>query len=268
MSFTVEYAGFCIQGLVRNKNEDNICCGDKYLPIVHTDDIKGLSGVFSTKEQKHFAVFDGMGGEKSGEVASYLAARTFSSYSGPAGGVFADEAKKITEEMNCKVLDYAAGNRIISMGSTVAALFFKDNDIRGFNIGDSRCYLYENGGLRQLSVDHVIKGSSGYSGYLYQCLGISEKESVLEPSLYSAQYKEGDIILLCTDGLTGLVGEKRIGRVLRKKISLEEKLQELKDIVVLKGAVDNTTILLFETKKRKKWFSMMRAGCLSWFAGN
>ena len=53
-----------------------------------------------------------------------------------------------------------------------------------------------------------------------------------------------------------------------KYMTLEEKLQELKDIVVLKGAVDNTTILLFETKKRKKWFSMMRASCLSWFAGN
>lgn len=288
MAYMIQYSGFCIQGLVRKNNEDNIFCEDRYLPIVHTDDVAGFSGIFSRGEPKQFAVFDGMGGEACGEIASYYAARTFASEADYVRERYyrecTDDGTAVTEDlrtrsfeyrakitskaMNRVILDYAFKNRIRSMGSTVASLFFSQDAIQGFNIGDSRCYRLSENSLAQLSMDHVIAKNSIYAGYLTQCLGISKREQTLEPALYYSDYSEGDIFLLCTDGLTKLVSERRIESVLKKKKSVDEKAGELKDVVLKKGAVDNTTILVFEiAKQKRKWFSGLLRGCLTWAAG-
>ena len=107
----------------------------------------------------------------------------------------------------------------------------------------------------QLSTDHVISDHSPYAGYLTQCLGASDREQRPDPALFYSEYREGDLFLLCTDGLTKLVSDRRIEAILKKRKNLQDKAREMKDIVLRKGAVDNATILLFKIKKRKRRFS-------------
>lgn len=267
MAFTIEYTGLCLQGLVRKNNEDNLSCEGRFLPIIHTDVSAGLSGTFSSKTEKSFAVFDGLGGEECGEIASHLAARTFGSEAETVNGAFPEKVKMLSEKMNRAILDHKRKNRIRSLGSTVASLFFEPDGIAGFNIGDSRCYRFSEGTLNRLSVDHIVPQPSAYAGYLTQCLGVPEKEYFLEPAVYYSEYHAGDIYLLCTDGLTKMVGERRISAILKKRQSLDDKLQEMKDIVLRKGAVDNMTIQLFQVSKRTRRFSSILAAGVMWLSG-
>jgi len=266
MAYTIEYSGLCIQGLVRKKNEDNLCCGGKYLPIIHTDDTAGFSGTFTTGTGMQFAVFDGLGGESCGEIASHLAARSFASYEGitKTEKGFAEKAGLISQEMNRQICSYAKKNRVRNMGTTVAALSFEKELVQGFNLGDSRCYRLSDGKLRKISTDHVISDSSAYDGCLTQCIGHFGGDNPLEPSLYEAACREKDIYLLCTDGLTKMISERRIAFILKERITLPDKLEKMKNIVLRKGAEDNTTIILFEILKRRKMFGSMLTNTFSW----
>ncbi len=250
MTYSVEYAGLCIQGLVRRNNEDNIWCADRCLPILHTDEEQKLSGSFLTGKEVRFAVFDGLGGEKRGEYASFLAARAF-------GREEKDTPESLTGSMNHDILEYARKNRIYRIGTTAVGLSFTENGLCGFNIGDSRCYRYSGGKLTQLSVDHTDGGLFG--GGLTQCLGMPKEE--LHPAVFSVPYEEEDQYLLCSDGLTKMIGDQRIGRILSEKKTAAEKLQIMKNIVLRKGAPDNTTILILEIGRRRCALLGLMEGC-------
>ena len=265
MLYEIKYTGACLQGLIRRKNEDNICCDKEYLPIIHTDNTSGFEGSFTTGTVKRFAVFDGLGGEKSGEVASHLAARTFSRYEIWPDIGFAEETAQISDLMNQEVKLYARKNHIRNMGSTVTALYFEKEEIRGFNLGDSRCYRWSSGTLQQLSTDHVISDAFRNKSYLTQCIGYPDDSDRPAPSMYSAPYQEKDIYLLCTDGLTKMVSERRIAAVLGEKIPLSDKLEKLKNIVLRRGGEDNTTILLFEVGKAARTPGRLLRNGLSFF---
>ena len=242
--FKIHYSGLCVQGLLRKRNEDNLWCVDHCLPIVHTDEERNLSGIVYQGDNARFAVFDGIGGEAKGEVASYYSAKAY-------GNAEHDlEADTVADAMNQKVLDYTWKNGIRQMGSTAVALIFGKEFIHGFNIGDSRCYRFRKGALSLMSTDHVIRDNGQYHGYLTQAIGMTEQDRPLSPDSFSSAYEDGDIYILCSDGLTKMVSDRRIQSVLQEKQLISEKLQKLKDIVLKKGAVDNTTIFLFEVRKQ------------------
>lgn len=243
MAYRIEYTGFCIQGLVRKNNEDNLWCRDHCLPVIHTDEERNLSGRFSPGQGGSFAVFDGMGGEECGEAAAYIAARTFGKNSGSG------DRTELCREMNRKVLDYADSHRIRSMGSTVTGLRFGKDRISGFNLGDSRCYLFSDGQLTLLSEDHTILSMASGKEMLTQCLGISEKEFLLEPYRFDSEYKEGEIFLLCSDGVSRVLGNGRLSDILGACRTIREKAGMLRDAVLKRGAPDNATALLFEIRK-------------------
>ena len=244
--YRIRYEGICIQGDVRINNEDNLLWAGRCLPLVHGDMREGLSGIASPEGGAWFAVFDGMGGEVFGEAASYIAAREMVQQEklGAAGCPLDETA--LCRMMNRKILDYAKANHAGGMGTTVAALRFAPEKITGFNLGDSRCYVFSGGELQRLSEDHTVVSPLTGRGQLTQCLGIPEEEFLLEPALFSFDPEKSCSFLLCTDGLTGAVGDLCIQTVLSGKGSLKEKLHLLTDAVCRKGAEDNTTILLFE----------------------
>ncbi len=246
MRYEIQYAGLCLQGLVRLNNEDNYWCLDHCLPVEHRD-TELFSGRFSSGEGASFGVFDGMGGELCGEVAAFLAAEEY-------GNRLQNRKSKWTQEeetalchgMNRKVLEYAEQHHAPGMGSTAVTLRFAEDGIRGWDIGDSRCYRYSENKLYALSTDHALVSPVTRRSRLTQCLGISEKEFLLEPAFYSVGYESGDRYLLCSDGLTSMVGPIRLEGVLSENIGIEEKVESLREMVFKKGAEDNVTILLFE----------------------
>ena len=244
MTIRIDYAGFTMKGPVRAENEDNCWCLDECLPLHHED--AEMSGSVSAGPFAWFAVFDGMGGAVHGETASYLAARELGEQIVlKKNGLAIGDAESCLM-MNKRVLEYVMMNRTKGMGSTAAALCFDEERIHGFNVGDSRCYVFSEGKLNMLSEDHAVFSSITGRGHLTQCLGIPEEEFVLEPKEMSQEYRAGDLYLICSDGLTGAVSDSRIAGMLSSGGSLKEKLLRLRDAVTRRGAEDNTTVLLIE----------------------
>lgn len=246
MKYKIQYAGICLQGLVRLNNEDNYWCLDHCLPMDHRD--TGLfSGSFSSADGTAFGVFDGMGGEECGEAASFLAAEEFGEQiQYRKGGWTEEEETALCHEMNRKVLAFAEQNHAPGMGTTAVTLCFGTEGVHGWNIGDSRCYRYSEKKLYAMSTDHALTSPVTRRSRLTQCLGIPESEFLLEPAFYSAGYRSGDLYLLCSDGLTSMVGPVRLESVLSEETDISEKLNRLSDMVFKKGAEDNVTMLMFE----------------------
>ena len=238
--YLIRYAGCCLNGLVRAGNEDNYCCAGGYPPMVHGD-IPLFEGAVFPGKASAFAVFDGMGGEKYGEKASFLAAREFAA----AAGNEPDETA-LCRQMNRRILEFAARNHAGGCGTTAVTLSFGEEDIHGFNLGDSRCYRYSGRTLTALSTDHAVTSPVTRRARLTQCLGIPEEEFLLEPKQYRANYLPGDLYLLCSDGLTGPVSPVKIESVLSWTGSLRDKLNALRSLAFQRGAEDNITMILFE----------------------
>ncbi len=251
MSYRINYTGFCIQGLVRQNNEDNLWCRDHCLPMVHTDVDRKLDGYVLPGKNADFAVFDGMGGEEKGEAASYLAAQK---YGVLAGKQISEEAdcstptaeEKLCRQMNRTILEYARINQVQSMGTTVVSLRFAKNGIRGFNLGDSRCYRLTGNHLEMLSVDHAEWFENAGKGALTQCLGVPEAEFIPQLAVFSTEYQKGDLYLLCSDGITEMIPDEQLEEILREPGTIREKADRMRDTVLIHGAADNATVLLFE----------------------
>lgn len=243
MSVIIKYAGLCLQGLVRINNEDNLWYPGGSLPMLHGD-LPCFSGSIVSGPAAAFAIFDGMGGEDMGEAASYLAADEFGRWACRASGLVQGEEGAVCRAMNRAVLSYAEKKR--TLGTTVVSLCFGKKEIFGFNLGDSRCYRLSEGELYALSTDHAMVSPITRRSRLTQCLGIPETDFILEPAVYAADYSEGDIFLLCSDGLTSMVNPVRIQSELAGSGDPKEKIEALREMVFSRGAEDNVTMLLFE----------------------
>lgn len=251
----MRYYGYVIShgGYQRINNEDNA-----FLDGVYRKEDMKFYWEYETESENHLlaAVFDGMGGENDGEVASRIAARAIGKFKGQLSG----NEDMYIRETNEEIQSYAGKNR---MGTTYAAVSIESNQYYFQNIGDSRGYLFRNGELMQMTKDHNMVLQMRKLGILtddqvsrhpdrhaiYQYLGIEKEEDViLEPHLaQKIKARKGDICLLCTDGLTDFVSDTEICDVLRKSIGLENKMEQLLSKALDKGGKDNVTILLIKT---------------------
>ena len=146
------------------------------------------------------------------------------------------------------------------MGTTMVGVFFVGSKMMVVNVGDSRCYIYANDELKQLSVDHSLVHELLETGQISpeeaenhpqkniitQTLGVSQ---TVQPRVKDFDLVNDAIILLCTDGLTNMVPENEIKDILsNKKMGLETKCHLLIDKANAAGGRDNITALLFSTK--------------------
>jgi protein phosphatase len=245
--YAAEYAVMCHKGLVRAKNQDNFWCAGVFLGAVNEGLPDALTG--AAEGGSVFAVFDGMGGEQQGEMASYIAASAF-------GALVAGRADAAPEaflhdacmEMNKKICEYRNENRIRQMGTTAAIVLFAEDGAYICNIGDSRVYQYGGRRLARLSVDHSAFGFKGRKPPLTQCLGIPASDFVIKPHIAKHAYKNGDRYLICSDGLTDMVPEKRIKKILSSKKGVRETVETLLQTALAAGGVDNITVVLCEVR--------------------
>lgn len=240
-------------GKVRTVNQDNFYCCNNYRELdqdvveYHYDDIQDNNW--------KVAIFDGMGGEKDGEIASLIASKLLNDCT-EAG--FTIDIDNLIVSMNTEICREMA-NRKCHMGSTCVFMEYEEGKCRSWNIGDSRAYYFHNGVLTQLSEDHteaasfseIFKGESaaksGSENRLTQHLGIPEDDFIIEPYTSSWETVEpGDIVLICSDGLTHMTDDENITGVLKQQISLQEKKTILLDSALKSGGLDNITIILIE----------------------
>lgn len=255
MRYNVRYSCVSHIGNVRSVNQDNFICDGRYMEI--NDELVEfpLSGVKSSKETSLFGVFDGVGGEECGEIASYIAAKTASAFEITKDAVAG--LSQFCDKANQDICDYATSNEISAMGTTAAILAFTSNGVTLCNIGDSKIFRLCDGTLEQISKDHVAVSAFGVKPPLSQNLGIPSSELVIDPYLAQGAYNDGDIYLICSDGLTDMVSTEEITESLVTK-SIEEASKTLLEKAISNGGRDNITIILCKIERETGFFFMRR----------
>ena len=203
MHYKIRYSCLSHIGNVRSINQDNFICDGQYMDIHNTSINFPLCGTKMSDDMPVFGIFDGMGGEECGEIASYIASGIASDIKVEKDATTA--LSQFCHKANHDIYNYAALHNISAMGTTAAMLVFTDKEISLCNIGDSKIFQLYNGSLNQISMDHVTISAYGVKPPLSQNLGIPPSELVISPYLARGAYHNGDIYLICSDGLTDMV---------------------------------------------------------------
>lgn len=227
MSLVTRHAALTDIGLQRRTNEDSLVAAP---PL--------------------FAVCDGMGGAEAGEVASALAAETLAARFAAGDGIAA-----AAHAANAAVFARASERREESgMGTTLTAVVVDDEEGHFAHIGDSRAYLLRDGGLELLTEDHSLVGEMVREGRLSREEAMAHPhrnivsrvlgtEGQVEIDEFSADLRAGDVLLLCSDGLTGEVGEDAV-RDLLAGAEPEAAARALVDAALAAGGHDNVTAVV------------------------
>lgn len=207
-----------------------------------------------------FAVADGMGGHQGGEVASRVALEVLAAGAGEALGAepSPEGLAEVVGRANAAVLAQAAGDQSLSgMGTTITAAVLTDGRMHLVHVGDSRAYLLRDGRLTRLTEDHTLVQRLVNEGKLTpQEAEIHPHRSVLTRALgveadveidrMSEDVRTGDRILLCSDGLTSMVPEEEITRLLAGHDDPQAAAEALVTAANDAGGVDNiTAVVLF-----------------------
>lgn len=247
------------RGLRRDRNEDNFYLDGAYLP-----EGGGAPGMKTAGPMNGgvAAVFDGLGGEKAGDYAAYTAARLLDGYRASLRACRDGERVKTVTETYLREVNAALRARGDALGggcgSTLALLVFRSGIAHVLNLGDSRVYLLRAGKLTQLSRDHTLAAYLCARGELTpeeaqrdprrnaltRHLGAREGELGLSPYfLPQIPVLPGDRFLLCSDGVSGMLADQEITRVLKAARSAAVCAETLVRLAVKSGGRDNATAL-------------------------
>ena len=270
ISEALEIVGVSDTGRVRDHNEDSYASDQKLGLVV---------------------LADGMGGYRAGEVASAVAVtRVFrdtrdglmSLIPGQVDQesglryeslVVQDAIRRANSEVYSAAREHSEYN---GMGTTVVTALFYDNHLTCAHVGDSRMYRYRDEQMEQLTVDHTVvqefiqtgmyseteaKASFG-SNLVTRALGVEEQ---IDIDIYEQSVLPDDIYLICSDGLTNMVNEAKIAKVLSKKQDLDVYAKRLTQLANKGGGEDNISIVLIRVNStfqaEKDWQHQM----LDWF---
>ena len=257
MNGLIEFACNSNIGNRRENNEDNFWCCGNYLPAVNNGTDGIVEGKTDISERPVFAVFDGMGGESCGEMAAYMAAEAFGRFrqeTDPGNVSPEDYLSRVSMYMNDAVCGYARENKIDSMASTAVMALFAKGGLWIANLGDSRIYKYSRNTLTQVSRDHVMDGWTFGKPPITQYLGYDEEDTVLTPFIRKIDLRDGDRILLCTDGLTDMLKEERIADILGQSLDCREAADRLTEFSLLAGGRDNITVMVLDVRNLRLSF--------------
>jgi PPM family protein phosphatase len=204
-----------------------------------------------------FAVADGMGGAQAGEVASRIAAGAFErgprSDSDSAEGQLEEIAQKANREIH--QLAQKDSSRA-GMGTTLTAAMLRDDEVALGHVGDSRAYLLREGQLKRLTKDHSLVEELRRQGRLTEEQAEEHPQRSIitralgpEPSVnvdtMTFPARDGDVFLLCSDGLTTMVSDEEIREILVNAKSLRSAVNKLVDAANRGGGRDNITAVAF-----------------------
>jgi len=234
------YAALSDVGLERSVNEDRC-------------------STFATEAGECFLVLDGMGGAEGGEFAAQISADTIQRYlTGEHQEDIAERMRDACEEANRTIMLRRQNQRFTEMGTTVVGVLIEDSAVAVGHVGDSRPYLVQQDGIRQLTIDHTYVQQlvdrneitreealpHPQSHILTQCLGSSPdiRVDVDRYWIWPLKKRESsDFIVLCSDGLYSLVSDEEICRivtVLPPPVACEELIQ----LANGRGGFDNVTV--------------------------
>ena len=227
-------------------------------------------------EQNLFAVFDGMGGHAAGEVASAIAANevkeffTFTGKDEDATWPFKGDRQRNYDENRAITAIKLANARIIeqseqdgakkNMGTTAVMVHFIERNGSGpkalvAHVGDSRVYLFRSGQLQRITIDHSLVEEYLRLGKITQeeaksfpqkniILRALGQQKIIDVEINAFQPQPGDLFLLCSDGLSGMVSDEMMQAILQKTSNLDVAAKKLIDTANANGGIDNVTVIL------------------------
>jgi serine/threonine protein phosphatase PrpC len=250
----IRYAAKTDPGLKRNHNED-------YFSLI--------------EEEQLFLVADGMGGHACGEVASKMAADVVREFYGRSRDDDATWPFKMDRQLsylenrlvvgiklaNQRIFDAANRDpRLKGMGTTVVIGQIAGEKFYIAHVGDSRCYRVRSGQVKQMTRDHSLledykdarpdmsdeeQKKFPHKNVITRALGMRE---LVQVDVSAEEVQDGDVFLLCSDGLSGMLDDKRIGDVVTKAGDLETAVASLIEGANQAGGNDNITVLALECR--------------------
>jgi protein phosphatase len=202
-----------------------------------------------------FVVADGMGGAQAGEVAARIAVDAFA-HGLPDSGSPEERLASRVQEANQQIWEQSRARREqAGMGTTLTAAYLDDSELAIAHVGDSRAYLFRDGSLRRLTQDHSLVDELVRRGKLTEeqaaehpqrsiitrALGA---EPTVEVDTWTYPVRPGDVLLLCSDGLTSMVPEERVEEILRGSMDLKVAAEQLIGEANAAGGRDNITVVL------------------------
>jgi len=273
----VTWHGRSVVGCVRKNNEDSLWAGSLAPGAVageaeHDAAMEGAATLSAPGVL--LLVADGMGGAKAGEVASGMAVRIVRDEmqthvsTDDQRDASADHLTRLltrsVEHANERIRDEGARNpNRQGMGTTLTAVWAFDDSGQIAHVGDSRAYLFRKGNLNKLTKDQSLVEKlledkiispeeaqrMGAKNIILQALGSEEDLDVAVPH---TALKPGDTLVLCTDGLTGVVTDDVLEEILRRGGDLSQLCDRLIDAAEKGGGPDNITVLLAHVENAHK----------------
>ncbi len=207
-----------------------------------------------------FVVADGMGGAQAGEVASQIAVEAFEQGLRDSGSP-EERLTERTQEANRRIYERSRSEfGREGMGTTLTAAYVDDAHVALAHVGDSRAYLFRDGKLRRLTQDHSLVDELVRRGKLTEEQAAEHPqrsiitralgpEPTVEVDTWTYPVRAGDVLLLCSDGLTSMISEEQIERVLSASAELNRAADELIDEANEAGGRDNITVVLFRLEE-------------------
>lgn len=250
----IEHAARTDIGMKRDNNEDNL---------------------LAAPELNLFAVFDGMGGHAAGEVAAGIAVQELKEFfeltekDPEATWPFKDSRQLTYDEnrlvtaiklINARIIDVSENDPSKkNMGSTCVSCNFveREGKVRAVvaHVGDSRVYLYRNSKLSRITIDHSLVEEYLRMGKITEeeAKNFPQKNIILralgqvrqlDVEVHPHDPQPGDLFMLCTDGLSGMVEDKFMESILQKAPDLASACKKLLDTANANGGIDNSTVIL------------------------
>ena len=234
MTLALRYAVRSDVGLLREGNEDSAYAGPHLL-----------------------AVADGMGGHAAGEVASAETITTISSLDSERPGINLVSALAEAVAMaNMRLQELVISDPATEgMGTTLTAMLWLDGHAALCHIGDSRAYLLRNGQFYQITHDHTLVQSLVDEGKITEddvathphrslLLRALDGRTIAEPDLSQLETMPGDRLLLCSDGLSGVVTEQTLHQTLSSVWDPDKAALQLVELAIKGGGPDNITVIV------------------------
>ncbi|HVW18963.1 MAG TPA: Stp1/IreP family PP2C-type Ser/Thr phosphatase [Solirubrobacteraceae bacterium] len=211
-----------------------------------------------------FAVADGMGGAQAGEVASGAAIEVLSAGLAEASGPARPDEERLAglvAAANARVHELSVGDAgLAGMGTTVTVAYVGEDAVAIAHVGDSRAYLLRDGAMERLTNDHSLVEEFVRQGKLTpeqadehpqrsiitRALG---PEPEVEVDRMSVGARDGDVFLICSDGLTSMVGEAQVAETIAAAATLAGAARDLVDAANAAGGRDNITVVLFRLEE-------------------
>ena len=212
--------------------------------------------ILDTESLHAVAVSDGMGGHRAGETASATAVQTLFDQLSAGTGSWEGMLTKAFREANTVVHTLAqSDDSMYGMGCTLVAAIYDETHFVAANVGDSRLYHFDGSSLRRITHDHSFVAELVRRGI------ITEEEAKTHPrrniitraigtesrvasDIFPCEWKQGDMLLLCSDGLCGVLSDEETAAYLRNSVDLDATCAALISRALQLGSRDNITVVL------------------------